>query len=127
MPSHPVRIEFTAVPHADVVEAAARRRMRGIEAAHPGVLEWSARIEGPRLAAGDKRFAAVVRARVSGDRGLSGDAHGHDALAALRLAFNGLELQLEADQARARVRAAAWLAAVRDRMRRGPGSWADRP
>jgi hypothetical protein len=117
MPSPPVRIEFAAMPHSEVVEAAARRRMRGIEAAHPCVLEWSARVEAPQRAGQESRFAAVVRARVCGGRTLSGDAHGHDALAALRLAFNGLELELEADQASARTRAAAWLAAVRDRMR----------
>jgi len=120
MPSHPVRIEFAAMPHSDAIEAAVRRRMRGIEAAHPCVLEWTARIEAPQHAGADDRFAAVVRARVVGGHTLSGDAHGHDALAALRLAFNELELELEADQASARVRAAAWLAAVRDRMRGWP-------
>ncbi|MEJ8837888.1 hypothetical protein [Ramlibacter sp. AN1133] len=117
MPSHPVRIEFVAMPHSHVVEAAARRRMRGMEAIHPCVLEWFARIEAPQRAGNDGHFAALVRVRVVGNRTLSGDAHGHDALAALRLAFNALELQLEADQESARARAAAWLAAVRERMR----------
>jgi hypothetical protein len=120
MPSQPVRIEFTAMPHSSVVEAAARRRMRGIESAHPCVLEWNARIAAPERAEHDNRFAAVVRARVCGGRTLSGEAHGHDALAALRLAFNGLELELEADQASARARAAKWLSAVRGRMRGWP-------
>jgi hypothetical protein len=120
MPSNHVRIEFAAMPHSEVVETAARRRMRGIEEAHPCVLEWIARIDGPHRPDQDGRFAAVVRARVVGGRTLSGDAHGHDALAALRLAFNGLELELEADQASARARAAAWLAAVRSRMRGWP-------
>ncbi|MBL0423966.1 HPF/RaiA family ribosome-associated protein [Ramlibacter alkalitolerans] len=120
MPSHPVRIEFAGMPPSEVLDASARRRMRGIEAAHHSVLSWSARIEAPPPGGQEDRFAAVVRAHVSGGRTLSGDAHGHDALAALRLAFNALELHLEADQASARARAAAWLAAVRSRMRGWP-------
>ena len=123
MPKYPVRIEFAAMPHSDIAEAAARRRMRGIEASSPSVQEWSVRLEPPRRDAHDNRYGAVVRARVVGGRTLVGSAHGHDTLAALRLAFNALEMQLEEDQASARVRAAAWLAAVRDRMR----GWPDFP
>jgi hypothetical protein len=117
MTHHSARIEFAAMPHSEAVDAAARRRMLGIALAYPSVLDWSARIEAPPRPDEDARFAAVVRVQVVGGRSLSGDAHGHDALAALRLAVNALELELEADQARARTRAAAWLAAVRDRMR----------
>ena len=120
MPRRPTRIEFAPVPHADIAEAAARRRMRAIEVGHPSVLEWYARLEAPRPEEGEGLCGALVRARVVGGRTLSGDAHGHDALAALRLAFNGLESELEADQASARARAAAWLAAVRRRM---SGAW----
>jgi hypothetical protein len=120
MPRRPIRIEFAPVPNADAAEAAARRRMRAIEIGYPAVLEWFARLEPPRPAEGEGLFGALVRARIVGGRTLSGDAHGHDALAALRLAFNGLEAELEADQASARVRAAAWLAAVRHRM---SGAW----
>lgn len=120
MPRQPVRIEIAAMPQAEAVEAAARRRMRGIEALYPSVLEWYARSEPPKQDGPDARFAALVSARVVGGRTLNGDAHGHDALAALRLAFNALELELEQDQASARARAAAWLAAVRERMRGWP-------
>jgi hypothetical protein len=116
MTRRPIRIEFAPVPSADIAEAAARRRMRAIEIGYPAVLEWCARLEGPRPADGEALFGAVVRARIVGGRTLTGDAHGHDALAALRLAFNELEAELEADQASARARAAAWLAAVRHRM-----------
>lgn len=117
MSIHPVHIEFQAMPYAEPVDAVARRRMRGIETMYPAVLEWHAQIAAPRH---DGLFAATVRARVSGGRVLAGEARGHDALAALRLAFNALDLALEEDQARARTRAAAWLAAVRDRMRGRP-------
>jgi hypothetical protein len=120
MPRRPIRIEFAPVPNADIAEAAARRRMRAIEIGHPAVLEWFTRLEAPHPEQGERLFGAQVRARIVGGRTLSGDAHGHDALAALRLAFNGLEAELEADQARARARAATWLAAVRQRMR---GAW----
>lgn len=118
----PVRIEFAAMPHSPAVEAAARRRMRGIQAAHDGLLEWYARIDGPQRPGADGRFAAVVRTRVDGSRHFAGDAHGHDALAALRLAFNALEARLEEDRAGARARAAAWLACLRDRVRGWPES-----
>lgn len=120
MPHRPARIDFAAIPSPDVAEASTRRRMRAIEVAHPAVLEWYARLELPRPGEGEVLYGALVRARIVGGRTLSGDAHGHDALAALRLAFNTLEAELEADQASARTRAAAWLAAVRHRMN---GAW----
>jgi len=121
MPRQPVRIEFAAMPHSPAVESAARRRMRGIEAVHACVQEWSLRIQAPQCPAPGERFAVVAAARVCGGRTLSAQAYGGDALAALRLAFNGLELELEADAADARVRAAAWLASVRDRLPGWPG------
>lgn len=120
MPRHPVRIEFAPVPNTDIVQAAVRRRMRALEDGYPAVLEWYAQLASPRPAEGEVLYRAVVRARVVGSRTLTGDAHGHDALAALRLAFNELETELEADQASARARAAGWLAAVRHRMH---GAW----
>jgi hypothetical protein len=116
MPRQPVRFEFAPLPHAACAEAAARRRMHGIEAGFPAVLEWNARLEAPE----DGRYAALLRVRVVGGRTITADALGHDALAALRLAFNALEVELEADQESARTRAAAWLVAVRQRMRGSP-------
>ena len=116
MPRHIITFHFQDVPSLPAVEAAARRRARGLEAAHPAVLGWSVQVA--LQAAGDEgaRFAASTQARIVGGRTLIGDAEAGDALAALRLAFNALELELEAEHESARVRAARWLSAVRGRL-----------
>lgn len=116
----PCEIEFAQMPHSSDIDAVARRRMRGIEAAYPSVLDWYARIEAPQRDTRDSGFGVMLRVHLVGGRALHGDGHGHDALAALRLAFNALEIGLEEDQASARARATAWLAAVRQRMRGWP-------
>jgi len=118
MALHPIRIDFIGEPPAAGVEAVATRRMRGIEVRFPAVLEWHARIEA--APAPQDRYAARVSARMAGGDTLGAHGGGHDAFAALRVAFNALEQELEADQEGARTRAAEWLAAVRLRMRARP-------
>jgi hypothetical protein len=117
MPGHPFHLDFDALPSSPAVEAAARRRIRGIERACPRVLEWDVGIAMPeRPAAPDVPYAATVQARIAGGGTLCKTSPGTDALAALRLAFNALEEALDAEQEQVRTRAAAWLAAVKRRM-----------
>jgi hypothetical protein len=116
MPHHPVNFEFAVTPPPAGVEAVARRRMRGIESRNPGLCEWYARIEARQPPRDGRHFAAVVGARLADGATLTASAEGCDAFAALRLAFNELERELEADQADARIRAAAWLKRVKERI-----------
>ena len=68
-------------------------------------------------------YAARVRVHVAGGTALEGEARADDELAALRLAFNGLEQELEEENERARTRAAQWLQAVRSRLGQRAGAF----
>lgn len=116
MPRQPVLFHFADVPHPTAIELAARRRMRGMEATYPAVLEWDLRVELLVNAAADGRFAATTRARIVGGDMLAGQARASDALGALRLAFNRLEAELESEHEDARSRAAKWLNTVKRRL-----------
>src|SRR4051812_34988504 len=107
MASDPFHLAFQAMPSSPAVEAAARRRIRGIERARPGVLEWDVCVWRPKRADTPRSTcAATVQARIAGGGTLRSESSGDDALAALRLAFNALEAALDAEQEQARSRAA---------------------
>jgi hypothetical protein len=111
------------MPASRAAEAAARRRMRTLEMAYPAVLDWQLEMEVPRASAADGLdYAASVRVHVAGGTALQGEARAGDELAALRLAFNGLEQELEDDNEGARTRAAQWLQAVRSRLGQRTGA-----
>ena len=117
MPRHPVRFEFVGMPHLPAAEAAARRRMRGMEAQHPAVVEWTVCIEAAEVAREDSpRFHASAQARIVGGEILCGSSGANDVLAALRVAFNNLEAELDAEHQQARNRAAQWLSRVKGRL-----------
>jgi len=117
MPHQPVQLDFVAVPLPAGVEAAARRRMRRMENCYPAIQEWQLRVTGPEGAAhAEACFRATVAARIVGGERLRGQAQGADAFAALRVAFNGLEQELEADYDDVRHRVSAWLTTVRRRL-----------
>lgn len=61
-------------------------------------------------------FEATVQARMKGGGTLRTRARGSDALAALRLAVNAVERDLDAGHEDARTRAAEWLSTVRRRL-----------
>jgi ribosome-associated translation inhibitor RaiA len=104
---------FSGMQASAAAEAAARRRIRSLQAAHGSVTAWEVRTRGPED--GSQSYTAEVQARLAGGEMLRAQDQGTDVLAALRLAFNAMERLLESDQERARTRAARWLAAVRDR------------
>jgi ribosome-associated translation inhibitor RaiA len=108
---------FSGMPVPAAADAASRRRIRTLQAAHGAVTAWEVRIRKPD-AEGRARpaYTAEVQARLAGGDVLRAEDHGTDVLAALRLAFNALERLLDADRERARARAAKWLATVRNRL-----------
>lgn len=116
MPRQPVQFQFTDIPQPAPIEAAARRRLRGMEAAYPAVQEWDLRVEGLEVADGDGRFAATTCARIVGGDLLAGHARAADPVGALRLAFLRLEAELESEHEDARTRATEWLNAVKRRI-----------
>lgn len=116
MPSHPVRFQFTNIAQHAASEAAARRRMRAMEAVYTAVLQWDVCVEAHELPDAGGRFAATARARIVGGDVLAGKARAGDPLGALRLAFNRLEAELESEHEDARTRAAAWLNTVKRRI-----------
>lgn len=105
---------FSSMPASAAAEAAARRRIRSLQSVHGSVIAWEVRIRGPEDCSRPS-YAAEVHARLAGEDVLRAQDQGADALAALRLAFNAMERLLDADRERARIRAARWLATVRDR------------
>lgn len=120
MPHQPTDIRFAGVPALPVAEAAARRRLRSLERAHPGVLAWKVLLE-TSMQGEDEPYKALAAACIPGGTLLRGEAHGCDALGALRLAFNTLEQELEDEREGARHRAAQWLLAVKSRIGHLPG------
>lgn len=117
MPRHPAQFELLAVPVPPAVEAAARRRMRGLERSDPAIRQWDLRVDGLQgRSAPTGFFAARVEATIAGGERLRGEAGGADPLGALRLAFNALERELEAEHESARHRAAQWLMTVRRKL-----------
>lgn len=112
MPRRPLQFHLANLPNPLAVEAAARRRMRAMENAFPAVLDWDLRVGMPEEAC----FTAIAQARVVGGATLRAQAQAADALGAVRLAFNGLDAELEAEREEARNRAADWLSAVRRRI-----------
>ena len=117
MPQQPAQFQFIAVPVRPAAEAAARRRMRSIESSYGDIRAWDLRVDGAGDdLAQDGGFHASVAAAIGGGDRLRGDARAADPLAALRLAFNGLEEELDAEHESARHRAAQWLTTVRRRM-----------
>jgi hypothetical protein len=124
MPRRPFEFRFAGMPASRAAEAAARRRMRTLEMAYPSVLDWQLQVEVPRACAADGLdYAARVRVHVAGGTALEGEARADDELAALRLAFNGLEQELEEENEGARARAAQWLQAVRSRLGQRAGAF----
>lgn len=122
MPQRPVHIEFLGTPRLAAAEAATLRRLRGMEAQHPAVTEWSMRLEASELDTPDApRFRATVQARIVGGDVLDGQSRGSEALAALRLAFNRLEAELDAEHEQCRARAANWIRTVTRRLARYTG------
>lgn len=122
MPNRPVRFEFLGTPRLPAAEAAGRRRLRGMEAQHPAAVDWAVRIEAAEVASeAGPRFHATAQATLGGGSIVLGSGRADDALAALRLAFNGLEAELDAEHEQARTRVAQWLAAVRRRLDQRPG------
>lgn len=107
---------FSGTAPQPSAEAAARRRIRALQMVHPGVKEWDVEV-----CAGDggetkgPEYAARVAARI-GNEAVRGNARGNDVLSALRLAFNAVEQELDAQREGARTRAAQWLSAVRGRI-----------
>lgn len=122
MPSRPLRFEFLGTPQLPAAEAAARRRLRGMEAQHPAATAWTVRIEAAETgSAAAPRFHATAQAVIGGGGSLRGSGRADDVLAALRLAFNALEAELDEEHEQARTRVALWLAAVRRRLDQRPG------
>jgi ribosome-associated translation inhibitor RaiA len=118
MPNHPVEFEFRGLPFTRAAEAAARRRLRGLESACPLAQAWRVKVEALPDAAQPIHFRADVRASVSGGDLLQTRAQGEDPLAALRLAFNALETALARERDSERHLAGRWLRAVRSRLGR---------
>lgn len=117
MPQQPAQFQFIAVPITPAAEAAARRRMRTMESSYGDIRAWDLRVDGAEDdPAQDGSFHASVAAAIGGGDRLHGDARAADPLAALRLAFNALEEELDAEHESARHRAAQWLMTVRRRM-----------
>lgn len=116
MPRRPLQFHLANLPNPLAVEAAARRRMRAMENAFPAVLDWDLRVGMPEAAGEGACFTAIAQARVVGGATLRAQAQAADALGAVRLAFNGLDAELEAEREEARNRAADWLSAVRRRI-----------
>lgn len=117
MPRHPVQFRIhDAIPLA-ALQASALRRLRWLESVHPAVCDWSVELE-PVAASHAEilRFEARVAAGIVGGDALHARADGGDALAALRLAFNGLEQQLATETERALDRASQWLQKVKTRL-----------
>lgn len=117
MPRHPVRFEFRGELLPAQAEAASRRRLRLLENTFPAVREWQVDVQAPQVADGERARAHVAAVIVGGDS-FEADGAGNDALAALRVAFNGLEQQLQDESDRARERASHWLDKVRTRYGR---------
>ncbi len=117
MPHRPVHIEFLGMPRLAAAEVATLRRLRGMEGQHSAVTEWSVRLEAAQVDEVDApRFRATVRARIVGGNVLDGQSRESEALAALRLAFNRLEAELDAEQEQCRARAANWVRTVARRL-----------
>lgn len=116
MPKQPVEFEFRGLPVTRAAEAAARRRLRGLESACPEAQAWRVRVEALPDAAQPVHFCADVRASVSGGDLLETHAQGEDPLAALRLAFNALETALAGERDLERRFAGRLLRAVRSRL-----------
>lgn len=117
MPRNPVRFDFRGELLPAQAEAASRRRLRLLENTYPAVRGWQVAVEVPQRADGERARAHVAATIVGGDT-FEADGSGADALAALRLAFNGLEEYLQEESDRARERATHWLDKVRTRYGR---------
>ena len=116
MPRQPVQFHFTNIAQPAPVEAAARRRMRGMESVYPAVQEWDLQVQALERAEPEARFAATTRVRIVGGDMLAGQGSASDALGALRLAFNRLEGELESEHEDARSRVSEWVNAVKRRL-----------
>ena len=112
----PVAVTISGMPPARAAEAAARRRIRALQMAHPAVLAWQVRVDRPPQPAAASAYSVHLEAQVAGGTDVQASAQDADLLAALRLAFNALEVALGADRHRARNRAAQWLHALRERI-----------
>lgn len=118
MPEHPIQFDFRGELLPAQAEAAARRRLRILEGIFPAVRGWQVSARGQQAAdgQGDHAQARVCVDIVGGDT-FEAAASGTDALAALRLAFNAIETQLQAETDNARDRATHWLEKVKSRTR----------
>ena len=112
----PVAVTISGMPPGRAAEAAVRRRIRALQMAHPAVLAWRMRVDRPPQPAAASAYSVHLEAQVAGATDVQASAQDADLLAALRLAFNALEVELGADRHRARNRAAQWLHALRERI-----------
>jgi ribosome-associated translation inhibitor RaiA len=111
-----VEFIFSGMHPSRPAEAAARRRIRSLQHAHPAVSSWQVRVEAPAsLPTGAEAYA--VRLQVQGSSGtvVHAAASASELLAALRLAFNAIETELTAGREVA-PRRGGWLQALRSRF-----------
>jgi hypothetical protein len=110
-----VAIHFEGLPPSRPFDAAARRRAGILDMTHSAVLGWQVCLVAQRRGLGELDYAATVRAQVEGGETLVGEGRGMQTLGALRLAFDHVEMQLDAHRERARMRAGQWQAIVQRR------------
>ena len=113
MPQHPLHFQSGELPGIRAAEAAARRRLRGLEKAYPAARAWQVNLEPLPLGPQPASYAVHVSARICGGEVVRAQARDEDPLSAMWLAFNALESALDGELERARGRAAHWLRAVR--------------
>jgi hypothetical protein len=116
MSRHPVQIHLEGELPAAQAEAAARRRMRLLESTFPAVREWEIAVRSrPATDAAVQRTDARVAATVAGGHRFQANAVGTDALGALWLAFNAIEIQLREESEDARLGAFHWFEKLKSR------------
>lgn len=119
MPRQPVDLEVHQEVCSPAADVALRRRLRSLEGAFPAVRGWWVALAPQPAAAGSRellRFEARVAATIVGGEVFEAQGSGVDVLAALRVALNALERQLQEESDGARHRAGEWLAKVKSRL-----------
>ena len=114
-----VEFIFSGMQPSRPAEAAARRRIRTLQLAHPAVTDWQVRVDAPPpQPARAEAYAVRLQARGAGGTVTLAAATASELLGALRLAFNAIETELAAERDDARRRAGGWLRAIRSRFAR---------